>query len=261
MRVFCAVFALGLRRHSTYRAATLSAIVVNCVFGVVNALVLLAVFDARPRINGYTAADAVTQVFVAQALIGVTAIFGPPLDVGGRVRDGSVAADLLRPVDPLLWWLAQDLGRAVFGLLVRSVPTFASGAVLFALPLPADPLRWAVLLASAVLAALVGFGLRHLYALSAFWLGDSRGVESVGWLLGPFCSGMLLPLTLFPDAAAAVLRLLPWAALVQIPAEVFLGRTGTAVGLLHQALWAAALLALGAVLGSRARRRVVVQGG
>ncbi|MEY9212662.1 ABC-2 family transporter protein [Thermobifida halotolerans] len=260
MRVFCAVFARGLRRHSTYRAATLSGIVVNGVFGAINAMVLLAVFDARPHINGYTAADAVTQVFVGQALIGVTAVFGPPLELGARVRDGTVASDLLRPVPPTLWWLAQDLGRAAFALLVRSVPTLAVGAALFDLVLPADPLRWAALLVSAVLAALVGFGLRHLYALSAFWLADSRGVEAVGWLLGPFCSGMLLPLTLFPDSVAAVLRLLPWAALVQVPAEMLLGH-GAPGGLAHQAVWAAALLALGALLSARAARRLVGQGG
>ncbi|GAA1775103.1 hypothetical protein GCM10009834_37480 [Streptomonospora arabica] len=38
----------------------------------------LAVFAAQPRINGYTAADEVTQVYDAQALIGPTAIMGPP---------------------------------------------------------------------------------------------------------------------------------------------------------------------------------------
>ncbi|TDQ53360.1 ABC transporter permease [Actinorugispora endophytica] len=265
MRVLLAVFACGLRRYSTYRVATLSSIVVNGVFGAVNAMVLLAVFDARPRINGYTAEDAVTQVFLAQSLIGITAIFGPPLDLGGRIRDGQVAMDLLRPVGFVRWWLAQDLGRAAFALLSRTAPTFAVGLALFDLALPADPLRWAALAAAVALAVLVGFGLRYLYALAGFWLMDTRGVNAVAWLAGPFCSGMVLPLVLFPDPVAAVLRTLPWAALVQVPAEILLGRTvlpgGAAGGLAYQAVWAALLLALGAALTARATRRVVVQGG
>ncbi|GLU45819.1 ABC transporter permease [Nocardiopsis ansamitocini] len=265
MRVLLAVFAYGLRRYSTYRWATAASVVVNSVFGVINALVLLAVFETRPQINGYTAADAVTQVFLAQAFIGVTAIFGPPLELGERIRDGQVAMDLMRPVGFVRWWLATDLGRAAFNVLARSVPTFAVGVVLFDLALPAEPLRWVAVLVALVLAALVGFGLRYLYALAGFWLLDTRGVDAVAWLLGPFCSGMILPLVLFPDAVAAILRTLPWAALVQVPAEILLGRTvlpgGTLGGLAYQAAWAAALLVLGTVLTARATRRVVVQGG
>ncbi|MCY9786743.1 ABC-2 family transporter protein [Nocardiopsis sp. EMB25] len=266
MRVHHAVFARGLRRYSTYRAATLAHVLTNSVFGVINAMVLLALFDARPEINGYDARDAVTQVFVAQALLGVAAVMGPPLDLEERIRDGAVATDLLRPVPLQSWWMADDLGRAAFQLVFRSVPTFAVGALLFDLRLPDDPGRWVAVLTSFVLAAVVAFGLRYLYALAGFWLTDTRGVWAVAGLLGPVAAGMLLPLTLFPPALADVLRLLPWASMVQVPAEVLLGKEslpgGTAAGgLALQALWAAVLLALGALLTSRATRRVVVQGG
>ncbi|GAA3726070.1 ABC-2 type transport system permease protein [Spinactinospora alkalitolerans] len=266
MRVHLAVFACGLRRYSTYRAATAAGVFVNVVFGLINAMVLLAVFAAQPRINGYGAADAVTQVFLAQALIGPVAVFGPPLDLGERVRSGEVAVDLLRPVHLMLWWLAHDLGRAAFNLVFRGVPTFIAGLAVFSLVLPRDPVRWAAAAAAFALAVLIGFALRYLYALLGFWLMDTRGVNAVAWLLGPACSGMLLPLVLFPDGLASVLRLLPWAALVQVPVEIFLGKDtlpggGALGGLAHQAAWTAALLGLGALLTARATRRVVVQGG
>ncbi|WP_116248302.1 ABC-2 family transporter protein [Nocardiopsis sp. FIRDI 009] len=266
MRVHRAVFARGLRRHSAYRVATLSGLLTNSVFGVINAMVLLALFAARPEINGYDARDAVTQVFVAQALLAVVAVMGPPLDLEERIRDGAVATDLLRPVPLQSWWLADDLGRAVYQLVFRAVPTFAVGALVFDLRLPDDPLRWVAVLTSFALAAVVAFGLRYLYALAGFWLTDTRGVWAVAGLLGPVAAGALLPLTLFPPAVADVLRLLPWASMVQVPAEVLLGKEslpgGTAAGgPALQVLWAAALLALGALVTSRATRRVVVQGG
>ncbi|OOC56236.1 MULTISPECIES: ABC transporter permease [Nocardiopsis] len=266
MRVHCAVYARGLRRYSTYRAATLAGILTNSVFGAISATVMLALFAARPQINGYDAGDAVTQVFVGQTLIAVVAVMGPPLELGERVRSGDVGTDLLRPVSLQGWWLSEDLGRATFQLVFRGVPTFAVGALLFDLVLPADPVRWAAVLVSAVLAVLVSFSLRYLYELAGFWIMDSRGIWAVAGLLGPVAAGMLLPLTLFPPALADVLRLLPWASMVQIPAEILLGKDtlpgGTALGgLALQAGWAAALLALGAWTTDRATRRVVVQGG
>ncbi|MFD6950848.1 ABC transporter permease [Nocardiopsis sp. TSRI0078] len=266
MRVHCAVYARGLRRYSTYRAATAAGVLTNSVFGAINAAVMLALFAARPQINGYDAGDAVTQVFLGQALIAAVAIMGPPLELGERVRSGDVGTDLLRPVSLLGWWLSEDLGRATFSLVFRGVPTFAVGLLLFDLSLPGEPARWAAVLLSAALAVLVSFALRYLYELAGFWIMDSRGVWAVAGLLGPVAAGLLLPLPLFPPAAAEVLRLLPWASMVQIPAEILLGKDtlpgGSPLGgLALQAGWAAALLALGAWTTARATRRVVVQGG
>lgn len=266
MRVYCAVYARGLRRYSTYRAATAAGVFTNSVFGVINAMVLLALFDARPEINGYDAADAVTQVYVAQALLAPLAIMGPALDLSERIRTGAVGVDLLRPVPVLGWWLAQDMGRVTFDFVFRSAPTFAIGALLFSLALPGDPVRWMLTAVSFTLAVVVGFGLRYLYSVVGFWLLDTRGVWAIMGPAGPVLAGVLLPLTLFPTAAADVLRLLPWASMVQIPAEVFLGKDtlpgGGVFGALSlQAGWAAALLALCAWLTSRATRKVVIQGG
>ncbi|WP_017587901.1 ABC transporter permease [Nocardiopsis ganjiahuensis] len=268
MRVHAAVYARGLHRHSTYRAALVAGALTNSVFGAINAMVLLAVFAARPRISGYDAGDAVTQVFVGQALIAVTLIVNtaPSLDLAERVRTGDVATDLLRPVSLLGWWLAQDLGRATFTFFFRGVPTFCVGLLLFDVVLPGGPVHAVLVLASFALAAVVGFALRYLYSLSGFWLLDTRGLWTVAGLVGPVVSGMLLPLALFPSVLADVLRLLPWASMVQIPAEILLGKDtlpgGSVFGaLLLQAAWAAALLALGAWATGRATRKVVIQGG
>lgn len=264
MLVHGAVYARGLRRYSTYRAATLAGVLTNSVFGAINAMVLLALFAARPEINGYDATDAVTQVFIGQALIGVTLILsGPSLDLSTRIRTGDVAMDLLRPVPLQSWWLAQDLGRATFAFAWRGVPTFAVGALLFDLAAPDAPLATAV---SLLLVAVLGFALRYLYTLAAFWILDVRGLWTLMGFVGPVAAGMLLPLTLFPAPVADVLRLLPWASLVQIPAEIYLGKDtlpGGSVlgGLALQSGWAFVLLALGAWMTGHATRKVVVQGG
>lgn len=268
MRVHLAVYARGLRRHSTYRAATAAGALTNAVFGAINAMVLLAVFEARPQINGYDAGDAVTQVFVGQMLLTVTMIISvtPSLDLAEHIRTGEIATDLLRPLSLQGWWLSQDLGRATFGLLFRGAPVFAVGLILFDATLPGGVGDALAFLVSVALAALVGFGLRYLYSLSGFWILDTRGVWMVTGLIGPIAAGMLLPLALFPTAIGDTLRLLPWASMVQIPTEILLGKDtlpggGAFGGLALQAFWAVVLLALGAWLSTVATRRVVVQGG
>jgi ABC-2 type transport system permease protein len=127
--------------------------------------------------------------------------------------------------------------------------------------LPADAGTWAAFLVALLLATLVSFGIRYLVALSVFWLMDGMGVNQVLMITGIFFSGMTLPLNVFPGAFGEVVRVLPWAAQIQMPADVLMGETGVARAFAFQAAWAVALLAAGRLLQSAATRRVVVQGG
>ena len=74
----------------------------------------------------------------------------------------------------------------------------------------------------------------------------------------------MIPLTLFPAWLRPIAELSPWAATIQVPADIFLGRyhgLGLLVVLAGQLFWALALLGTGRVFTARVRRRVVVQGG
>ena len=169
--------------------------------------------------------------------------------------------DLYRPVDLQLWWLANDVGRASFQLLGRGVVPFAVGALFFPTALPGEPAVWAAFLVSLLLALLVGFAIRYLFALSVFWMLDGQGAAQALMVTGIFCSGMTLPLNAFPGALGEVVRVLPWAAQLQVPADVLMGETAPLGAFAFQAAWAVVLLAVGRLVQSAATRRVVVQGG
>ena len=266
MRLYAVVAAGGFRRHATYRAATAAGVFTNTVFGFIVAYTYMALWDVRPRLGGYDVSEAVTYVWLGQALLMTCAMMGGGFEdeLSERIRTGDIAVDLYRPADLQLWWLAGDLGRAAFHLLGRGIVPMVLGALAFDLALPRSPWTWAAFLVSVSLGVVVSFGLRFLVALSAFWLMDGAGAMQMAMLAGLFFSGMLLPLTLFPGLLGEVARALPWSSLLQVPADVFLGKR-TGWGLVQayafQAGWAVALLLAGRLLQSVATRRVVVQGG
>ncbi|MGW5100416.1 ABC transporter permease [Streptomyces sp. NPDC004100] len=262
-RLYAAVAAGGFRRYATYRAATAAGVFTNTVFGLVIVSTYRALWDARPHLGGYDEAQAVTYVWLGQALLSTLAIGGGGAEeeLMERIRTGDVAIDLYRPADLQLWWLATDLGRAFFQLLGRGGVPFVVGVLCFPAYLPTDAGTWLAFLVAVVLAMLVGFGIRYLVALSAFWLMDGVGMAQMAWLAGVFCSGMLLPLNVFPGALGEIVRALPWSSLLQAPADVLLGRADPLATYLFQGAWAVALLGAGRLLQSAATRRVVVQGG
>lgn len=264
--LYAAVAVRAFRRYSTYTAATLAGIFTNSVFGVIFTFTYIAVWRENPDAGGYDVVDAVTFAWIAQAMIMTVAIWGGGAtdDLAERIRTGDVAIDLYRPVSFLGWWLASDLGRAVYHLVTRGLAPTLVGAVLFDLRFPASPLVWLAFFGSVGLAVLVSFGLRMLVAASAFWLLDQTGVQNLAVVFALFFSGLTVPLVLFPVWSRDLVMSLPWAAFVQVPADIWLGqREGAAVwsGLAFQLAWALALLAACAGVVRLAKRHVVVQGG
>ncbi|MFJ6082960.1 ABC transporter permease [Streptomyces sp. NPDC092369] len=262
-RLYAAVAAGGLKRYSTYRAATAAGVFTNTVFGLILVYTYLALWDERPHLGGYDQAQAVTYVWLGQALLAALAIGGGGVEneLMERIRTGDIATDLYRPADLQLWWLAADVGRALFQLVGRGVVPFVFGALVFPVALPGSWVTWVAFLVSVVLGMAVGFGIRYLVALLTFWLMDGTGVTHMAMLVGFFCSGMVLPLNVFPGALGGVVRMLPWSALLQKPADVLLGEADPWSTFAFQGAWAVALLAAGRLVQSVATRRVVVQGG
>jgi ABC-2 type transport system permease protein len=252
----------GWRRYAAYPWATAAGVFTNTIFGFIQAYILLAVFRNRTQVGNYDASDAVTYVWLAQALIMTVYAFGWT-ELALRIRDGSIATDLSRPLDPQRYWLAFDLGRAPYHLIFRGILPFAIGAILFDLHYP-SLLDLVAFFVSVVLAVVVSLGFRFLYNSAAFWLTDIRGVVTLSLTVSLFFSGMILPLTFFPGWLRAIAHALPFASIVQTPIDIWLGKHHGAelVGIIAlQAAWALILLGLGRVTLRFGASKLVIQGG
>jgi ABC-2 type transport system permease protein len=258
--VYVRLAAAGFRRWSAYRTAALAGMATNVVFGFLRCAVLLTVFAGSARVAGYDAAAVVTFVWVGQALIDVVLAWGD-VELAERVRSGDVAIDLVRPWDLQLARLAQDLGRAGFSMTVRFLPPMLVGAAFFELRLPGGAGGWAVFAVGVVLACVVGFGLRFLLNLTAFWLLDWRGVVSLYAVSSGLLGGLVLPIGLLPQWARVAVWCTPFPATLQVPADLLVGHGAPLPLLAHQLGWALGLLALGRLVLRRAERVLVVQGG
>lgn len=244
--------------------ATASGVFVNTVFGYLRASVLVFVATAGGgAVRGMDASDLATFAFVSQGFLMISGAFGDA-ELAQRIRSGDVVIDLYRPADLQLWWLATWYGKSTFMVVARGIPPVLLGMLAFDLRWP-DPLwHWLPFLASILLATTVGFAIRFCSNLVAFWLLDNRGIDQMLTTIISFFAGLLLPIGLFPPWLETVARLLPFASLMQLPAELYLGmHSGTEVlwVLGQQLAWALALLAVGRAMLAAATRRVVIQGG
>jgi ABC-2 type transport system permease protein len=266
-RLYCALAAMAFRRQLAHRTANLAGLVTNSFFGLLRASLFLSLFasSGQSAIAGYDAQAAATYTWVTQALIMIVSLWGW-WDVEESIRTGDVVTDLARPFSYLGYWLARDYGRAAYFVLFRALPTLAVGQLTLAggLRWPASALGWLTFGVSLAIAIAVGFAWRFLLNVSAFWTTDARGLGGIANALVLFLGGFVVPLGFFPDWIQPLLVSLPFASIVQVPTDMFIGRlTGLAAiqALVGQLFWAVTMLGLCQLLVSLAVRRVSVQGG
>ncbi|WP_244945188.1 ABC transporter permease [Couchioplanes caeruleus] len=227
-------------------------------------LLAVAAGAAGGRPGGYDTTQLTTFVWVGQGLLTVVSLWGWT-ELADRIRSGDVAADLLRPVPVVGGYLASDLGRAGHAMIFRFLPPLAVGALFFDLYVPGRWFTVPLFALSIGLAVVASLALRFLVNATAYWLHDARGPIILWTLSSGILAGLYFPLRFLPDWLAVTMWVAtPFPGLLQTPLDVLVERdpAPVQVGLVAlQAVWAAALLALAALVQRRAEKRLVVQGG
>jgi ABC-2 type transport system permease protein len=256
--LYLAVARMSFRRQSTYRGAMLAGMFTNTVFGVIRAAVLRSAI-AQSSVGGLTKTSATAFVFVSQAMIAVTSLFG---DFGliALVKSGDVATELHRPWDWSLYRLSSDLGRSFFNMITRGLSIALIGWMLYRLEIPSvEHLVSFVIVAS--LAAVLASRIWAISGVSAFWLIDASGVVQLVVSIAMLGTGLLVPLQILPAGLRSVFRVLPFSGLVQNPVDVLLGLQSFGRVVIHQLIWIVIFELLLRLQLRAATRKLEVQGG
>ncbi len=257
------MFRLRQRMETQYRGAMLGGIVCQVFFGLILIALYRALYASRPQ--SLPLQDVVTYVWLQQAFFRM--LFATDPDLMDKIRTGSIAYDLCRPVDLYGFYFARIAAQKLTGSLMRAVPMLAVAALL--------PAGWGIALPASLPGLLLSLtalalGLMCVSALENITMGitmrtlDPRGVQAMLNMLMMILSGNILPLTLFPDAWQRVITLTPYAQLLAAPIRLYTGACPPERAfsvLILQGAWTACLVLCGSLLWRRNRRRLVVQGG
>jgi ABC-2 type transport system permease protein len=263
MPTFLHLIRLSIQQQLTYRAALISGLATNFVFGLFRVALIVALYQGQTVVNGMSVQDALTYTAVAQALIAYLFIFGT-YDLMNTVISGAIASDLVRPVPLFILWLGRDFGRALVNLLIRGILLLAVFALFYPVSLPSTVLGWLSTLLTLLLGWLVCYTWRFLVNLTAFWTPDARGIARGAYTFSQLMCGFILPLRLFPDWFARLCDATPFPAMFSTTVEIYLGllRGPQLIqALLTQAAWFVALALVCHLVLRAGLRRLVVQGG
>jgi ABC-2 type transport system permease protein len=223
----------------------------------------MSIYGGKSSISGFSAVEMATYIAVSWM---ARAFYFNNLDreIAQEIRDGTVAIQLIRPYHYLAVKTFQGFGEGMFRLLLFSVPGMIVVSFIFPIHLPGPSLVWAKFALSLFLGFLVNVQINLLTGVLAFFILNNQGLIWSKRVIVDLLSGLVIPISFYPDWAQAVLSWLPFQAVSYLPSLVLVkGLSGDAfwqaIGV--QAAWCVLLLIPVQLIWARARKLLVVQGG
>ena len=170
-------------------------------------------------LGGLTISQMVTY-YVVQAVLDNWV--GVDLRINESILDGSLSAEMIKPVNFLMMHLSTELGRRTNALIFHMIPVAVVSYFFFGFRIES-----ATFAGLAVISGILGLTLNFMYSilfgLSSFWTKGyfgTRGIkDGLSWLM----SGGMFPLTLFSSGVMSVLMMTPFPYMGFVTPMIFLG--------------------------------------
>lgn len=267
MNKYLSIFRLRLSMGLQYRVAALAAMSTQFVWGCMEIMMFHAFYRANPAAFPMSLSAIASYVWFQQAFLALFAPWMLENEIFDAIMNGSIAYELCRPMSIYPLWFTRNLALRLSRASLRCIPILLFAILLpepYGLTWPADAAAFGLFLLSMVLGLLVvvAFGM-IVYGIS-FYTISPRGVKMFLTQLMEFFTGSIIPLPFLPEELQAVVELLPFAAMQNVPLRIYSGdlagrQMANAVWL--QIFWLIVLIGTGVLLCHNAQKQVTVQGG
>jgi len=263
MRGYLTLFGARFRALLQYRAAAVAGLGTQFFWGLIRIMIFEAFYRSTATQQPMTLGEVVSYVWLSQAMFHLIP-FRMDRETVAKIRDGSVAYELARPLDLYWTWYSRDLATRTAPTILRALPMIAITAAFFGLDLPSSWASLGSFLAALTGAVLLSTAITTLVSVTVMWTMSAYGVSSILLIAVMLFSGSYIPLPLFPDWAQGILNALPFRGVVDVPFRLWSGNIPPEQAPLlvaQQLAWTVALVAVGRLLMRRGTRRLVIQGG
>ena len=167
MKSYLFVSKIRIQTALAYRFNVISTILIQCLIMYAMSCFWIAAYQETETAAGVGRQDMITYTIIS-VIMGNLLTMGVQGRIADSVRTGSVALDLLKPVNIYGIYLAEDLGDCAAAFFQKAVPLFLVGTVMFGFPAPASAVHFMLFLLSFAIGYLINWILAALLGLCAF---------------------------------------------------------------------------------------------
>lgn len=222
-----------------------------------------AVFRNGGTIAGFNLRQMITYISVGWIL---RSFYWNTIDqeMAYEVIEGKIAMDLIKPVSVQWMWIFRAMGESAFRLALLTAPTAIVVALVFPVQGPASGLDFALFVIGAIGSFFLMGAINFMIGTCAIPLKSILAMIRAKYWLIELLSGLLIPMTYFPNGVQKVLAWLPFEHIAYTPLSIYLGRFSTqkAIELLcFQWIWVVILLFAAHWWWEKATQKITIHGG
>ncbi len=267
VKMYLSLFRIRFHRNLQYRAVVLGAIIKGFFWSLMEVLGYIALYHANLTGFPMELSQTVSYVWAHQSFIVLFTVVFADGEIYSSIRSGTVAYELVRPSKLYGRWFCQSASNRLSFALVNCLPVLLLGLLLpkpYSLTLPSSQAQLILFTVSALLALCVTVAFAMLMYISLFYLVSQRGIQMMVRVTTIFFSGGIIPLPFFPDPVLRIVQWLPFAAMQNMPLQIFCGSimgTVAAKGICFQIFWLTILVLTGRAAMEQATKKVIINGG
>ena len=260
-------FALNvIQRNLSYKANAVIFVVGEALMLAVSYFLWKAIYASSPEpiINGFNFNEMVIYVLMS-FLTGLLVNTDISYDISSEVKDGSIAMNLIRPINYERRMMFQGFGNAIYNFSI----IFIWGAIgvtilLLKSNMTLSPLAILGYFISVICGLVINFYYSYIFGLLAFKLTNMWGLSQVMNAIIQLLSGLLIPITFFPIWAQKLINLTPFSSMIYTPTMIYLGKiTGVEMwsSIFIQLIWVFILLFIARMMWKKLIKHLVILGG
>ena len=266
MKAFISIIKIRFNLLLQYKVAAIAGMTTQFFFGMIMVMVLYGFYSSSGGEMPINYKSAITYIWIGQAMLGMLPWNGDS-EIQNLIRTGNITYELIRPMNLYNYWFARAFALRTAPTLLKSIPLFIIALLLpkdYRMELPPNALAtigWAVTTFGALM---ISCTITNIINMTTLYSLSGDGIQRLLATIVTICSGMIVPLPLFPDKFKQVLNYLPFSGLVDIPARFFTGEIPFSQLLGHflfQCIWAFVLYLLGKWILNKKIKDLIVQGG
>jgi len=262
-RVYGAFVRMGFVNTLAYRLRYYTGIVTYFIYVSVYYFIWKAIYANSAAIEGFDFGHMLTYISVGW-IIRSFYFNNIDQDMAYAVAEGKMAMDLIKPVNQQFMSIAIALGESVFRLGLLTLPTAVVLLLVYPIRRPASALHFAGFFASVLLSFFIVAAVNFCVGTFAIRLKSILGLLRAKYFLLELFSGLLIPISFFPQIFQDIFSALPFQYISYIPVLIYLGKIsglGIVRALALQLFWIFVLLAIGDALWRWSSRKITIQGG
>ena len=247
----------------TYAFNVYGNIIMQTIIMITSAYFWKALYRNQSYVNGVDAESMLTYIIVS-SLLSVLLITNVERRIETSVEKGTVATDMMKPIDLFGMYFAEDIGNIIALVFQNMLPILIIGSLMIKVPRMDDLQDLPLFLLAVTASFLINWLIAALFGMIAFTAVRIDALIQVKKHLLRLLSGSIIPIWFFPAGVAKVLGCLPFVYIYQLPLSIYIGKGNRAEQIRQmqvQFLWLAILAGVFLFARGAAARKVMVQGG